>query len=278
VPIFNFSKLVLTSEINESDEYKNYEKVNKKEYGQQIINTGYNIKRTTKTINFPYATSGLLIDYNAYAYGAFAEYLNSGYSKGYFGVTTGLEDKLTFGFINEIQQPMCISNDTPYEGALTISGGAVASEIKFTMTNTLLKLRQSTGLFEYPTTDVTGGTRLVQSYYTFSPYKFNSSGVITDSLDINKPDYNFAGIFDVDYPESTTLYQKYHKKIIQDIYNANTHIITVKMFIDGVIDIYKIYNIKNSMYVIYELPEYDPTIPNLYEVKFIKVNDKSNYQ
>lgn len=277
VPTFNFSKLILTSDINDSDAYKSYEKLTKKKFGQQIINTGYNIKRNTKTINFSVATSGLLIDYNAYGYGEFAGYRNAGYSRNYFGVTSGLEDTLTFGFINKIEQPMCIGNDTPYEAAL-LAGTGTPTEVKFTMTNTLMKYYQTSGEFEYPTADSAGYTRYVDNFYTLSPYKFNTSGVITDSLDMSKPDYNFAGIFDANYPLDTTIYQKYHKKIIQDIYNVNTHIITVKMFIDGVIDIYKIYNIRNSMYLIYEIPEYDPTIPNLYEIKLIRVNSISNYQ
>lgn len=277
VPTFNFSKLILTSDINDSDAYKSYEKLTKKKFGQQIINTGYNIKRNTKTINFSVATSGLLIDYNAYGYGEFAGYSNAGYSRNYFGVTSGLEDTLTFGFINKIEQPMCIGNDTPYEAAL-LAGTGTPTEVKFTMTNTLMKYYQTSGEFEYPTADSAGYTRYVDNFYTLSPYKFNTSGVITDSLDISKPDYNFAGIFDANYPADTTIYQKYHKKLIQDVYNVNTHIITVKMFINGVIDIYKVYNIRNTMYRIYEVPEYDPTIPNLYEIKLIRVNSISNYQ
>lgn len=277
VPTFNFSKLVLTTDINDSDAYKSYEKLTKKKFGQQIINTGYNIKRNTKTINFPIATSGLIIDYNAYAYGEFANYDNAGYSRNYYGVTTGLNDSITFGFLNEIPQAICVSDDSLYESALIVSG-VVPEEVKFIMRNTLLKYYQATGKYEYPTYNGVGDFRLLGSFYTLSPYKFNTSGVITDSLDMSKPDYNFAGIFDANYPATTTIYQKYHKKYIQDIYNVNTHIITIKMYIDGVIDIYKIYNIRNTMYRIYEIPEYDPTIPNLYEIKLIRVNSISNYQ
>lgn len=277
VPTFNFSKLVLTTEVNDSDAYKSYETLTKKKFGQQVINTGYNIKRNTKTINFQTASPGLLIDYDGYAYNTFADYSNGGYSRNYYGVTIGLEDTITFGFINKIEQPICIGNDTPFEAAL-ITGNGTPIEAKFTMTNMLMKYYQSTGKFEYPTEDGGGYTRLVDYFYTLSPYKFNTSGVITDSLDMSKPDYNFAGIFDANYPATTTIYQKYHKKYIQDIYNVNTHIITIKMYIDGVIDIYKIYNIRNTMYRIYEIPEYDPTIPNLYEIKLIRVNSISNYQ
>ena len=49
------------------------------------------------------------------------------------------------------------------------------------------------------------------------------------------------------------------------------------MFIDGLVDIYKIYNYKNSNYIISELVEYDPTEPDLYEVKLMRVNNINNY-
>ena len=47
-------------------------------------------------------------------------------------------------------------------------------------------------------------------------------------------------------------------------------------WIDGVIDIFKIYNYKNSEYIIQEIPEYDPTEPGLYTVKLLRVTNNIN--
>jgi hypothetical protein len=94
---------------------------------------------------------------------------------------------------------------------------------------------------------------------------------------MNKPTYNYADITDTQYPASKTHYFKYWKDHITDIYDVNTHILSTRMFISGELDIYKIYNYKNSYYIISEITEYDPTLPRIYEVKLLRVNNLDAY-
>ena len=58
-----------------------------------------------------------------------------------------------------------------------------------------------------------------------------------------------------------------------DKYNQNTHIIKANIYINGKIDIYKIYNINNTNYIISNIIEYDPTQPDIYEIELMRVND-----
>ena len=62
-----------------------------------------------------------------------------------------------------------------------------------------------------------------------------------------------------------------------DKYDSNTHIITANIYVDGLIDIYKIYNHKNSYYIISEIVEVDYTKPGIYQVKLMRVNNIENY-
>ena len=115
-------------------------------------------------------------------------------------------------------------------------------------------------------------------YYTATPYKY-SGNTITYSLDMNKPHINYAGILDANYSDTTTLYYKYHKNMISDKFNSDTHIVSCRMYLDinPLKLIFNIYNIKGSYYIISELPEYDPTQPGMYDVKLMKVNNPNNY-
>ena len=67
------------------------------------------------------------------------------------------------------------------------------------------------------------------------------------------------------------------KKKLEELYNANNHILKAKMFISGKLNPYKIYNWRNVHYIIYDLPEYDYTLPGIYEVELLKVNDIDYY-
>lgn len=274
---FDFSRLILTTNNNDSAEYKSYQDYTNKVYGQQAINTGYNIKRNTKTINFEIGVPGIIRDYNYYAYSTFCDYGNGGYSRVLNGITQGLEDSITLGYIHKNLEDVCFLNDSEYEGGL-VSGEGTPEEVKFVLTNTLIKYYQSTGKYVYPVADAAGQSRLADHHYTLLPYKFDSGYNVLASMEMNKPDYNFANVTDALYPVETTLYQRFHKKVVSDIYNVNTHILDAKIWIDGPLDVYSIYNYKNTNYVIIDIPEYDPTTPSYYDIKLLRVNDIANYE
>jgi hypothetical protein len=117
---------------------------------------------------------------------------------------------------------------------------------------------------------------VVDGFNTFSPYRFSGTQII-ESFDMFKPFYNFAGLTDENYPESSTFYNRIYKKYITDTYNENTHILTASLFLDDTIDIYNIYNYHNTNYILKSINEYDPTEPDLYEVELLRVNDVDNY-
>ena len=117
---------------------------------------------------------------------------------------------------------------------------------------------------------------MVNTYPTFMPYRFVDD-YVTESMEVNKPHYTFANMADEEYPVSATLYHRFHKNMLEDKYDANTHILTAQILLDGEVDTGKVYNYKNSFYIISELVEYDPTEPGLYEVKLMRVNNPLAY-
>jgi len=272
---FDFSKLTLKNEVTSNKSFADYKTYTKKTYGEKIINTGYNIKINNKDIVFNISTPALIRDVNNYAYDIFAGYFNGGYSKHLNGVTQGLEDKLVFGFINIINEDIYCADDTQFEAGL-ISTNIQPEEISFILSNKSLIYNSDLDTYTFRALDVVD-VKVLHTHYTLSPYKFDENNIILKSLEINKPLYNFANITDEIYSENVTLYSIYHKKRITDIYNVNTHILDVNMYIDGLIDEKKIYNYNNSQYIINEVPEYDPTQPNLYDIKLLRVNDVNNY-
>lgn len=274
---FNFSTLRLSTEVSDNDLFKSYNDTTKKIYGEQIVNTGYSIKNTEKSIKFDVAIPSLIQDTSAYAYGEFCSYGNNGYSRVLNGVTQGLEDKVQIGYINILKEPISICNDTLYESCLIDNGIYVPTEVKFLMVNEHITYYQSTDKYTYPIEDYAGQSRLVQQHNTFSPYKFNTNGKVTNSLELNKSDYNYAGLTDDLYPLNSTHYQTYFKKLVTDMYDVNTTVLNTTMWVDEKIDVYNIINYRNSNYVIQEITEYDPTRPDFYEINLLRVNDVTNY-
>lgn len=267
---FDFSRLILKTKQPTSSIVTEYVENTKRNWAEQVINTGYKIKTSKKEIDFGVGIPVLLNDFNAYGYGSFGSYNNSGYSRVNNGLTIGLKDDINFCYIQKNSQPLWVANDSLYEAGM-VTG---VTQVNFGLYNE--KVKYSGGVFIQPVDDIGTGSRQLESYYTASPYTI-VDGVITKSLDLNKPEYNFANIPDVNYPESTTVYQTYHKKLVQDIYNVNTHIIDAKIWIDNVIDIYRVYNYRNTNYVISEISEYDPTEAGIYQVKLMRVNNITNY-
>ena len=259
----NFSRLEIKSEVAQSELITQYEE----EHGtwaSKIINTGYSIKKEDEEIELPYGTPYALTDYNFFAYDLYGMYLNGGYNRYPVGSIRGLEDGFTLGYLG-INDETIYATDAEY-----INDEFVISNKKLTRQtgDNGIEWIFAEGHNDYVTT--------LDSYSTFLPYRFRDSNII-ESLEVNKPHYNFANITDEQYPESVTLYNRFHKNILEDKFNANTHVLTGKMFINGLSDTKKIYNYRNSNYIISELMEYDPTEPNMYEVKLMRVNNVDSY-
>lgn len=87
------------------------------------------------------------------------------------------------------------------------------------------------------------------------------------------PNYNYIS-------EDTTIYERYWKKYIEDLYDIDTRIVTAYVNFKGrvVQDFLKhFYWFNDSYWVINEIIDYNPLNPETTKVKFIKVNNKSNY-
>lgn len=298
----SFNKLRLVNSLPKSDILDSYKSKYKKTYGCQIVNTGYSIKNNVKEITSNVAIPMLLRDFNSYGYDRFLSRFNGGYSKFNHGVVTDLTGKLTFGYLNYVEDVMYVTDDNRFEGKMIYDGVDVApptfnyggfceaipfppTEVNFTHTN--MAITCDTRLDEWDPNRFTyngvydsgtvlyGGAKL-KGYYTFSPYRF-TDGIVTSSLEFGKSEVSYCRLDDTTYPETSTLYHKFHRNMITDKYNSNTHILSVRAYVDKPLDVNKIYNYKNSFYIISSIVEYDPTQPGIYELKLMRVNNPNNY-
>lgn len=274
---YDFSRLRLNSELVDSDLLSEYQDYNDKEYAEQIVNTQYTIKKTTKDLKLPYSTPLAVVDADYYAYNEFLDYKNGGFRKEMMGYTDG-GNSIQFGFLKPSTNHIYLTEDTFYEAGIESDETTETIEGEKWMLANFAYKQLTSGVIEENTTDTVGYNYVsIQRWNTFSPYLYEEDGTMLQSLEVNKPLYNFANIADDVYTEDTTLYQQYLKGLITDMYSVNTHILSVKMYIEDRLDIYKIINYKNSLYRIYEVSEYDPTNKGLYDVKLIRVNSLSNY-
>lgn len=277
----DFNKIIITNGLPDDKNLDDYKTYLKKTYAEQVINTGYSLKNNFKKIELPISVPALFRDVNNYAYDSFADYFNGGYSRNLNGNTKGLTDKLTFGFVKNITETIWVGNDLYFEAGITSPTELIdeePSDISFKMSSSMLYYDNEEDKFLYFTDKNDNNSTLkLNSYKTISPYYFLNENLITQSLEVNKPVYNFADLTDSIYPDNATLFNMYHKGYIVDKYQSDTHILSAKIFIEGLPNIYKIYNYKNSNYIISELEEYDPSTPDFYSVKLMRVNNIYNY-
>lgn len=259
----DFSRLKIVNGYPNSEHIEQYNDEFPNEWCSQVINTGYTIKREEKEVELPYSTSLAMIDYGYFAYDQFGAYLNGGYNRYPTGDTRGLDDGIILGYLQ-------VNNERIFITDLEIVNGT-----RYIANNVLTYTPAALIPWEFGTSGAPG-TAGIGKYRTFMPYRM-VGGVIVESLEVNKPYYNFANLTDAEYPVESTLFHRFHRRMIIDKYDSDTHILTVKMLIDGLAGIDKVYNYKNSNYIIAELVEYDPTEPGLYEVKLMRVNDVANY-
>jgi hypothetical protein len=275
----DFNQLVLTNKLPDNDILKNYEKVYKKKYAEQIINTGYSIKNSKKEIQLEIGLPLLRKDTNGFAYDKYTSYFNAGFSKYNYGDLVGFDsNELIIGYLNKINDFIYISNDNYVEAGFNYNNlFSNTGDTKFTNYNDLLIYTGNNTFNFNSTVSATTNTQKLLEYYTISPYKFDNNGNIIASLEINKPIINYTNINDAQYPTTSTLYYIYHRNNLIDKYDSNTHLLTIKVYIDGLIDVNKIYNYQNSYYIISKIIEYDPTIPGIYDIELMRVDNINNY-
>ena len=78
----------------------------------------------------------------------------------------------------------------------------------------------------------------------------------------------------------TTIYERYWRAYIQDLYDVDTRIVTAYIKFDEKPtknSLKHFYYFENSYWVIDEIIDYNPTTYDLTKVKFVKVNDPNNY-
>lgn len=277
-----FNRLKLNTTLPKDDALTAYKEKYKSAFGTQTIDTGYSIKKSIKEITLDTVVPPFMRDFNSFAYQNFGKYMNGGYSKQNYGIINDVKDKLVLCYVNEVNDRLHITDDTPFEGGMTSFLFSGATESKFLHFNPFLyvdltlKDNDSNKWLLTGATDLQYGCAIVDKYYTVSPYMFEQNEVIS-SLEMSRPEISYCGLRNNNYPVETTLYYKHHRNMLIDKYNSNTHIIDCNVFINGPIDINKIYNYHNSFYVISEIIEYDPTIPGIYNVKLMRVNDINNY-
>jgi hypothetical protein len=281
--LISYSQLKLTTQLSENDLLKNYETNNQQVYGEQLINTGYSIKKSIKEVNFNVSIPFLLKDTNTFSYDRCCKYFNGGYSLNSHGDIKGFAGKISFGYLKQNSENLVISDDVWWEtGGYASIYSERPIEKKFVMRNPAVvrnlntEIEQLKWYYDFNLNASKTDYVHLTKYFTFSPYLFNGN-TVAKSLELNKPLYNFANIIDSNYPVTNTAYYKYQRNMLIDKLSVNTHVLKAKIYIDGKVDIFKIYNYKGSWYVISKINEYDPTIPSLYEVELMKINNPDNY-
>ena len=169
----NFSKLVLTNGFADSPLLEDYS-INNKEavYAQKIINTGYSIKDVQKKIEIPYSTTIWEIDRSAFGYDYFGKYYNGGYAKRATGTSTGLSDKIVFGYLNRVDDYLYLVDDhLGLEIPINDDNSPDSPEFSHCNLNVLYDGSLPRSLQWSLTNDYNPHTIKADSYWTFSPHK-----------------------------------------------------------------------------------------------------------
>lgn len=112
----------------------------------------------------------------------------------------------------------------------------------------------------------------------FGRYKTNENNWITHSFDFGTPRAIYIPDYTID--NSSSIYSKYWKPYISDMYNANTRVVKCKVLLkERVIGDYlrKFYYFDNGYWILNKVEDYNITSNNCTQCEFVKVNDINNY-
>lgn len=259
--------IIMSSEIADDVRLDNYKTKYDKSYAEQVIDLGYTINSKKEEIKLPYSIPFYQSGINAFAYDAYNDYRNGGYSKTALGSFVGLNDKLTFGYLAEVNEKLYI-NDDLLDEFLSEDGVGMANDSL--VYNPTAPDYDKFKVYNNPN----NRHKVLDTFRTFSPYTWRND-VIYKSLEVNKPLENYGYVKDSSYPEDSTHYSNYFKNMYSQLYDQDSYIIEVDMLIKSKLDFETIFNWDNADYVIYEVDEYEPQRVGVYRVKLLRVMDKS---
>ena len=112
----------------------------------------------------------------------------------------------------------------------------------------------------------------------FTKYKADGEGNYTFSLDFKKPEYTFLGD-DGKYSESTTIYDRFFKRNVEDLYNPENRKITVSAFLHGEPNdlLRRFYYLDGNYWVMEKLSDYCYTSDIPQKITLVRINSTSNY-
>lgn len=116
--------------------------------------------------------------------------------------------------------------------------------------------------------------KLVTTIPRFSKYLSNQTGEYVESLDFKKPNLSFIGDGD-SYNENVTLYNRYWKNYIDNIYGRDSRKVAIKCFLHSSPDqaLREIYYFDNSYWLLYKISDYEQGLNKLTNCEFIKLTD-----
>ena len=127
--------------------------------------------------------------------------------------------------------------------------------------------------------DLTTVTRLARKGIPcFTKYKADDGGNYTFSLDFKKPEYTFLGD-ESKYSESTTIYNRFFKRNVEDLYNPENRKITVSAFLHGEPNdlLRRFYYLDGNYWVMEKLSDYCYTSDIPQKITLVRINSTSNY-
>lgn len=115
----------------------------------------------------------------------------------------------------------------------------------------------------------------------FSKYHYDiyNTDIVDSSLDFAKPDYSFIGNLN-NYPENSTIYNKYWKNYVEDMYDNNGCICSTYVFLpkQDINTLFKnFYFFGGNLWVLNNISDWNPNSDGVTKCEFIKIKNKENY-
>lgn len=200
---FTVSRFIYGYQENtENQFFKRYTNKTNLNYGDAVVNTGYNIKQEDLRVLDTLFISPLLVSQNIMKWVSGSTFTN-------YKVTTAA----SFDVNGATREFVDSSWQLYYEGAEQLNG-------TFRVTDDTANMIRDEEFYWNRKTFIS-----LDALPIYTPY-IKTSGVITKSLDFGKPTLNFAGIQDSNYSDTATLFHRYHRDYILDRYNLNTKTFT----------------------------------------------------
>lgn len=112
----------------------------------------------------------------------------------------------------------------------------------------------------------------------FTRYITNQSGTITYSLDFGEPKQLYS--FDITTNPTSTIYSKYWKDYIEDMYNEDTRVVNAKVLLEQRPNpdyLRRFYWFDNSLWRINKISDYNISSFDTTQCEFVKVHHTENY-